>query len=250
MKAVVRISSDQADLKEIVRTAREEGLDVFEPYSARIMKAFPSDQDLQIAALLTGKGYFHGRTMASFVRIGKDLRRDEIGWYWLEETKHMDQILPEMVQLQRSHKIDQIGICHSSWDETRQARTILHRLNSSLYGVLNRFSLLNRDDEKNGFLAWCLQTHTAYWAEDLLADGLDGEEEHLSSLYEVMDRIGQKYGFERRQTAICWAASRGAVPVVCCQSGADVKALSQAVSCRLEHDEIIALEQAADDCQE
>ena len=68
----------------------------------------------------------------------------------------------------------------------------------------------------------------------------------LYSLYKVMQEIGKPHRLKIPQVAMCYAASKGIVPICGCRKPYQVKELADAVRVTLSDEEIRRLEKAAD----
>lgn len=246
MKAVIGVSGNMAEVQQAAAAC---GFAVREYPD----KAVPEQKDAEISAVLNrSRPYFHGRVMAAYVKAAKDLGCETIRYAWLDAGSHLQECLKEVQQLKETGKIGEIGLLHTDQENASRLRRDLQAQKIRLYGVRGTMNLIDRKDMKDGFLAWCSSVHLNYWADDVNAGGKLGdvaEDPQYRHLYEKMDEVGKAYGLTRRETAIAWVIGRGAVPVVTCCTAADVQAVAKAVSAAIRHEDLLALEAAADACQ-
>jgi len=243
----------------IFDTARDYGLGKGQPMVGRLC----GEGTLISAKYTPGANYKSGQVHASFEKDLHDFKRDHVDVYWLHLPNSIRENLYEMIELYRDGKIRNIGVSNFNLEECRLARQILKEAGINLYGVQNHYSLLDRKWEKEGLVSWCHENEIAFWAWAVLEEGtlvppkkkekktimklmFSQKRRKLYSLYKVMQEIGKPHRLKIPQVAMCYAASKGIVPICGCRKPYQVKELADAVRVTLSDEEIRRLEKAAD----
>ena len=122
-------------------------------------------------------------------------------------------------------KIRHIGVSNFNLTECKQAQKILSEAGLSLYGVQNHYSLLARDWERNGLLAWCRENAVSFWGWAVLEEGLlvdpriktkgtimkmifNRQKRKMQALYQTMIEISEVHGITVPQVAIAFCAKK------------------------------------------
>lgn len=93
-----------------------------------------------------------------------DFHREYVDIYWLHLPNDMEDNLKEMIKLYNEGKIHNIGISNFNLEECKRAKSILDHAGIPLYGVQNHYSLINREWERKGVIAWCKEHGINFWA--------------------------------------------------------------------------------------
>ena len=217
-----------------------------------------------ISAKFTPFGkYKPGQVRRSLQKDLDDFHRDSVDTYWLHLPNDIEQNLAEMICLYHEGKIRHIGVSNFDLEECRQAKHILDRAGIPLYGVQNHYSLINREWEENGVVAWCLENNVRFWAWAVLEEGMlvdprvktggsimkvlfNRKKRKLFPLYVRMNQIGKVHHLTIPQVAISYCSSKGIVPICGCRRPQQVRELRQAVDTVLTADEMQSLKKMAD----
>ncbi|MBQ9518443.1 MAG: aldo/keto reductase, partial [Firmicutes bacterium] len=221
-------------------------------------------KETEISAKFTpSKKYKNRQVKTALEKTLLDIRRSYVDVYWLHLPLYIEENLSEMAELYNEGKIKNIGISNANIEECKQAKRILNNANIPLFGVQNHYSLLARDWEQNGLLAWCKENNVEFWAWAVLEEGLlvppknqdnssllktfyNSKRKKLAALYDKSEQIGKKYDLTVQQTTIAFCASKGIVPLCGCRKPYQVEQLCNAAKIKLSETEIKALETAAD----
>lgn len=244
-------------------TAQDYGLGKCQPMLGRLCGA-----NTLISAKYTpmsGK-YKAGQVRQSLEKDLTELNRSYVDIYWLHLPNAVSENIAEMIELYREGKIRNIGVSNFNLEECRAAKVQLDAAGIPLYGVQNHYSLLNRDWEKDGLVAWCAENGVAFWAWAVLEEGIlagpvwhrakgwtfmkalySAKRRRLMRLFVQMKKTGAKHGLTIAQVAMAYVASKGIVPVCGCRKPGQVSALYKAANTPLAADEVARLEQAADE---
>lgn len=242
-------------------TARDYGLGKGQPLVGKLCK-----EPAMISAKYTPvTKYKKGQVRKSFMKDLEDFQREYVDVYWLHLPNCIEDNLLEMAELYEEGKIRNIGVSNFNFDECIKAKEILERNGISLYGVQNHYSLLSREWEQNGLVAWCKENYISFWAWAVLEEGIlvppkkkekktimkilfQSKRNKLYPLYHAMLETGRKYHLNIPQVAMCYVSSKGIVPVCGCRRPYQVKQLHEAVNIQLTEDEMERLEKAVDAC--
>ena len=263
-------SVDDATIRKAMDTAKEKDLLIFDlaqDYGlgkAQKMIGEFGTGDIYISAKFTpGKKYVPGQVRKSLERDLSEFRRDYIDIYWLHLPTDIEQNLAEIVVLYNEGKIRHIGISNFNLAECRKAKAILDKANIPLYGVQNHYSLISREWEQNGVVAWCKENGISFWAWAVLEEGMltdprvktkgsvmklifSGKKKKLHPLYAAMDRVGKRHNITIPQVAEAFCANKGIVPICGCRKPYQVEQLYEAVNTKLSPKEMRFLETVAD----
>lgn len=270
-ETLVRGSSvDEATLRSAMRTAKECGLTVYDlaqDYGfgkAQKMIGSFGTQGIYLSAKYTPlSAYRPGCVRKSLEKDLRDFRRDYVDIYWLHLPTEIEPHLKETITLAKEGKIHHIGVSNFNLEECKLAQRILADAGLPLYGVQNHYSLLARDWERSGLLAWCKQNDIAFWGWAVLEEGLlvdpriktngsimkwifNGQKRKMQDLYKTMIEIAAAHDITVPQVAIAFCANKGVVPICGCRKPKQVQELAQAARVKLTTEELTRLEAAAD----
>ena len=155
-----------------------------------------------------------------------------------------------------------IGISNFDLAECRLSKRILDQAGIPLYGVQNHYSLISREWEQNGLLAWCKENGVSFWAWAVLEEGmltdprvrtkfslmkffLNRQKRKMHELYRVMIAVAKRHSITVPQVAEAYCVNKGIVPICGCRKPKQVKELAEAVGVKLTAEEIRRLEEAA-----
>lgn len=192
-----------------------------------------------------------------------DFRRSYVDIYWLHLPTDIEQHLAEIIELYNEGKIRRIGISNFDLAECRRAKRILDKAGIPLYGVQNHYSLISREWEENGLLAWCRENGVSFWAWAVLEEGMltdprvkpqfslmkflmNRQKRKMHRLYSVMIAVAERHHISVPQVAEAYCACKGVVPICGCRKPKQVAELAEAVRIKLTAEEIRRLEEAAD----
>ena len=269
-KALRGDSVDEGVLKETVNEALGLGLTVFDTAQdygfgegQRLIGRLCPPEALISAKYTPGTKYGSGQVIRSFAKDLADFGRDYVDIYWLHLPNHIEENLGEMIKLYRAGRVGHIGVSNFDLDECKRAKAILNAAGVPLFGVQNHYSLIAREWEQNGLLAWCKENGVQFWAWAVLEEGIlvpQGPDERasimktifqrkrkrLAPLHARMAELGAAHGLTAAQVAIAFCSSKGVVPVCGCRKPYQAKQLAEAAAATLPEDELRALEAAAD----
>lgn len=261
---------DDDVIKSAMRTANECDLKIYDlarDYGfgkAQKMIGEFGTENIYISAKYTPfSGYKQGCVRKSLEKDLLDFRRDHVDIYWLHLPTDIEPHLKEIIGLVKEGKIHHVGVSNFDLDECRLAKRILEDAGLKLYGVQNHYSIISREWEKNGLLAWCRENGISFWAWAVLEEGMltdprmktkgsvmklifSRQKRKLRRLYQVMIKTADAHGITVPQVAIAFCACKGIVPLCGCRKPKQVQELAQAVKIQLTPQEISLLEAAAD----
>jgi aryl-alcohol dehydrogenase-like predicted oxidoreductase len=206
--------------------------------------------------------YKKGCVRKSFMKDLDDFKRDYVDIYWLHLPTDIEDHLLEIIELYNEGKIRHVGVSNFTLEECMKSKAILEKHGVPLYGVQNHYSILCRDWEKNGLLAWCKENNIQFWGWAVLEEGLlvdprvrkksplkiffNRRVKKLTELYKIMIKIAERHDIKVPQVATAFCSTKGVVPMVGCRKPEQVRDLAQAAEVRLTDKEIERLEEAAD----
>ncbi len=263
-------SVDEDTLRAAMRTAKECGLNIYDlaqDYGfgkAQKMIGEFGTQDICLSAKYTPlSAYRPGCVRKSLEKDLQDFHREYVDIYWLHLPTDIEQNLKEIIELAKEGKVRHVGVSNFNLAECKQAQKILADAGLSLYGVQNHYSLLARDWERNGLLAWCRENDVSFWGWAVLEEGLlvdpriktkgtlmklifNRQKRKMQALYQTMIEISEAHNITVPQVAIAFCANKGVVPICGCRKPKQVKELAQAAEMKFSTEEMMRLEAAAD----
>ena len=221
-------------------------------------------KDIIISAKYTPFTHYKpGCVRKSLEKDLKDFKRDYVDIYWLHLPTDVEEHLSEIIELYYEGKIKHIGVSNFTLEECKKSKKILDTAGIPLYGVQNHYSIICRDWEDNGLLAWCKENNILFWAWAVLEEGMlvdprikkrspmkftfNRKVKKLKGLYKVMIKVAERHDIKVPQVAIAFCSTKGIVPMCGCRKPEQVTDLAEAVKVRLTPGEIRRLEEAADE---
>ncbi|MBE5848837.1 MAG: aldo/keto reductase [Lachnospiraceae bacterium] len=263
-------SVDVDTIRKCYYRAKEKGLLIFDlaqdyglGKAQKMIGEFGTD-DVIISSKFTPAGFYKtGQVRKSLEKDLQDFGRKYVDIYWLHLPSDIEKNLKEIITLVKEGKIKHVGISNFTLEECKLSKEILDRAGIPLYGVQNHYSLINREWEKNGLVAWCRENGIQFWAWAVLEEGMltdqrvktkmslmklifNGKKRKLHSLYVLMNRIGKKHDLKIPQVAMAFCATKGIVPICGCRKPYQIDDLFAAASAKLTDSEIKLLENEAD----
>lgn len=255
---------------EAMNTAKEEDIPLYDlarDYGlgkAQKMIGEFGTKDIIISAKYTPFTYYkQGCVRKSLEKDLRDFKRDYVDIYWLHLPTDVEEHLSEIIDLYYEGKIKHIGVSNFTLEECRKSKKILDTAGIPLYGVQNHYSIICREWENNGLLAWCKENNVLFWAWAVLEEGIlvdprikkrspmkftfNRRIKKLKGLYRVMIKVANRHDIKVPQVAIAFCSTKGIIPMCGCRKPEQVKDLAEAVKVRLTQGEIRRLEEAADE---
>ena len=256
-------------IKEAMKTAKEADIPLYDlarDYGlgkAQKMIGEFGTKDVIISAKYTPFTHYKpGCVRRSLEKDLKDFKRDYVDIYWLHLPTDIEEHLSEIIDLYYEGKIKHIGVSNFTLAECKKSKKILDTAGIPLYGVQNHYSIICRDWEDNGLLAWCKENNILFWAWAVLEEGMlvdprikkrspmkftfNRKIKKLKGLYKVMIKVAERHDIKVPQVAIAFCSTKGIVPMCGCRKPEQVTDLAEAVKVRLTPGEIRRLEEAAD----
>lgn len=207
--------------------------------------------------------YKPGCVRKSLEKDLKDFKREYVDIYWLHLPTDVEEHLKEIIELYKEGKIRHIGVSNFTLEECKLSKRILDAAGIPLYGVQNHYSIICRDWEKNGLMAWCKENGILFWAWAVLEEGMLVDPrikkkspmkltyrrklKKLRKLYKIMIKVAERHEIKVPQVAISFCATKGVIPMCGCRKPYQVTDLAEAVKVRLTPGEMKRLEEAADE---
>ena len=273
-KAVRGSYVEDSVIKEAMREAAKQGLRVYDlardyglGKAQKMFGEFAAETggaELIISAKYTPFTHYKKNCVRrSLEKDLADFRRNYVDIYWLHLPTDIEQHLAEIIELYNEGKIRRIGISNFDLAECRRAKRILDKAGIPLYGVQNHYSLISREWEENGLLAWCRENGVSFWAWAVLEEGMltdprvkpkfslmkflmNRQKRKMHRLYSVMIAVAERHHISVPQVAVAYCACKGVVPICGCRKPKQVAELAEAVKIKLTAEEIRRLEEAAD----
>ncbi len=208
--------------------------------------------------------YKPGQVRDSVSKDLADFGRESIDVYWLHMPNDIALYMEELIELHREGVIGSIGVSNFNLRECELAKSILDKAGIPLFGVQNHYSLIDREWEANGLLAWCRENGVQFWAWAVLEEGVltgpkkqgekfaimkaiyGGKRKKLDRLFAAMQEVGDAHGMTIPQVAVCFVANKGIVPICGCRKPYQVEELAAAAGTRLADAEMTWLQEVAD----
>lgn len=276
-----------ADIAEAFRVAMEEGLlffDTAEVYgngrSERFLGQFLADLPAEGPRPVIATKFFpypwrwRSRSLrhaleGSLQRLGLS-QVDLYQIHWPFPPRSIDVWVRALGQAVRAGLARAAGVSNYNLSQTKRAQAILEDLGLPLASNQVEFSLLHRQPEREGLLAYCREQGITLIAYSPLGQGLltgkytpdnppPGARrrrysraflERLQPLLGLLREIGQAHGNKTpAQVALNWVMAKGAVPIPGAKNAAQVQSNAGALGWRLTEDEVAALDQASEAVQ-
>ncbi len=192
----------------------------------------------------------------------------QIHWPW--PPRSIETWVAALAQVLKEGLARAGGVSNYDLDQTRRAQAVLAHHGYPLASNQVEFSLLRREIEVNGLLAYAQEQGITILAYSPLAMGmLTGKYtpenpprgprgrrfppaylERLQPLLRLMEEIGQGHGGKTpAQVALNWVMVKGAVPIPGAKNAAQVRGNLGALGWRLSPDEVAALDKASEPVQ-
>lgn len=197
----------------------------------------------------------------------KRLRTDHVDYYWIHNDTDVEKWTPQIIPLLKSGKILHVGVSNHTLSEIKRVQEILGEAGLKLDAVQNHLSLLDRTSEQAGILDYCKENDIAFWAYMILEQGaLTGKYDvdhpfsagsaraqiynaklpELTELINALKEVGTAHDLTIAQTAMSWAVTKGALPIIGVTSAKHVDDAAKVSASRLTETEIERLEKVAD----
>lgn len=195
------------------------------------------------------------------------LQTDYIDYYWIHNNADVEKWTPQLIPLLKSGKVKHVGVSNHTLAEIKRVQAILGDAGFQLDAVQNHLSLLDRTSEQAGILDYCKEQGLTFFAYMILEQGaLTGKYDvdhpfpagsvraqvynsklpELTQLIETLKSIGQKHDLSIAQTAMSWAVTKGALPIIGVTKLAQVADAAEVAASTLTEAEVHQLEQVAD----
>ncbi len=179
------------------------------------------------------QGSLHRALRGSLRRLGRAYV-DLYYLHWPFPPRSVETWFRAMLPFLREGTIRAAGASNVNLAQLKRIRAVLEDAGFPLAAVQVEFSLVRREIEFNGFLAYCQENDIAVIAYSPLASGmLTGKYtpenpprdwrrgvysraflERLQRLIRLMDQIGQEHGGRTpAQVALAWVMAKGAIPI-------------------------------------
>lgn len=189
----------------------------------------------------------------------KRLRTDHVDYYWIHNDTDVEKWTPQIIPLLKSGKILHVGVSNHTLSEIKRVQEILGEAGLKLDAVQNHLSLLDRTSEQAGILDYCKENDIAFWAYMILEQGaLTGKYDvdhpfsagsaraqiynaklpELTELINALKEVGTAHDLTIAQTAMSWAVTKGALPIIGVTSAKHVDDAAKVSASRLTETEI------------
>ncbi|MDO5376208.1 MAG: aldo/keto reductase [Staphylococcus rostri] len=239
---------DTADLKNVFKTAIENGLNTFDTAfayangeSERILgelaaqyarsEVIISDKFTPGMQDDTKENPVEDMLEGSLERLGTDV----IDIYWIHNAADVERWTPYLSDLVKSGRVKRIGVSNHSLEQVKRVQEILKSSGVQISAVQNHFSLLYRNSIEDGLLDYCKENDIQFFSYMVLEQGaLSGkyDSDHLmpadsnrgktynpmfpalSGLLTELKNMANKYKVSPAQIATAWAIKRGTTPIL------------------------------------
>lgn len=195
------------------------------------------------------------------------LQTDYLDYYWIHNDADVEKWTPQLIPLLQTGKIKHVGVSNHTLPEIKRVQEILGAAGFKLDAVQNHLSLLDRTSEQAGILDYCKEQGMTFWAYMVLEQGaLTGKYDvdhpfpagsvraqvynkklpELTDLIAALKEVGAKHGLSAAQTAMSWAVTKGALPIIGVTKIKQVDDAAQVAATRLTAEEVKHLEEVAD----
>lgn len=272
-------SLDTADLKDVFKTAMDEGLNTFDT-----AYAYANGESERILGELAGQ-YDRSQVILSdkFTPGMQDdtkenpvedmlegslkrLDTDYIDIYWIHNSADVERWTPFLADLVKTGRVKRIGVSNHSLEQVKRVQEILKPAGVQISEVQNHFSLLYRHSINDGLLDYCKENHIQFFSYMVLEQGaLSGkyDSQHpmpadsnrgktynpmfpaLSDLLDELKRLADYYKVSPAQIATAWAIGRGTTPILGVTKVGQVEDAAKASLVHLTNGEMVNLENLA-----
>ncbi len=174
----------------------------------------------------------------------------------------------ELISLAKSGKIGHIGLSNHNLAEIKEAAAILEKEGLKISSIQNHYSILNRSSEDSGILDYCKENGITFFSYMVLEQGaLSGKYDtnhplpensdrgrtynpilqQIEKIVAVMKDIAGSHGVNVAQIPVAWAIAKGTLPIIGVTKSEQVEDAVKATEIELSVDEIMALENVADE---
>lgn len=199
----------------------------------------------------------------SLARLGTDY----LDYYWIHNTIGFNTWTEQLIPLLENGKIKHIGVSNHSLEQIQTVNATLAQHGHKISAVQNHFSLLYRNSDTDGTLAYCREHGIEFFAYMVLEQGalsgrytpenplpagtMRGERYNpilakLQTLTDKLAELGKPYNASAAQTAIAYAIAKGTLPLIGATKPSHVSDAKQALNISLTDTQITELEQLAD----
>lgn len=194
------------------------------------------------------------------------LQTDYVDYYWIHNNADVEKWTPQVVPLVKSGKVKHIGVSNHTLSKIKRVQEILNEAGLRLDAVQNHLSLLDRTSEQAGILDYCRENGIQFFAYMVLEQGAltgkyttdnplpagsvraqvyNNKLPQLTSLINELKEVGAKHNISVAQTAMAWAVSKGALPIIGVTKTNQVDDAAIVAQIQLNNDEITRLEKVA-----
>lgn len=194
------------------------------------------------------------------------LQTDYVDYYWIHNNADVEKWTPQVIPLVKSGKVKHIGVSNHTLSEIKRVQEILNEAGLRLDAVQNHLSLLDRTSEQAGILDYCRENGIQFFAYMVLEQGAltgkyttdnplpagsvraqvyNNKLPQLTSLINELKEVGAKHNISVAQTAMAWAVSKGALPIIGVTKTNQVDDAAIVAQIQLNNDEITRLEKVA-----
>lgn len=194
------------------------------------------------------------------------LQTDYVDYYWIHNNADVEKWTPQVIPLVKSGKVKHIGVSNHTLSEIKRVQKILNEAGLRLDAVQNHLSLLDRTSEQAGILDYCRENGIQFFAYMVLEQGAltgkyttdnplpagsvraqvyNNKLPQLTSLINELKEVGAKHNISVAQTAMAWAVSKGALPIIGVTKTNQVDDAAIVAQIQLNNDEITRLEKVA-----
>jgi aryl-alcohol dehydrogenase-like predicted oxidoreductase len=192
---------------------------------------------------------------------------DHVDLYWIHNPSDVERWTPLLIPLLKSGKIKHVGVSNHNMEELALADRILGEAGFRVEAVQNHYSLLYRNSERAGILAYCREHDVRFFSYMVLEQGAltgryspahplpEGSSRatvyndilpQLQALTDRMGAIGQDRGASAADVATAWAMAKGTTPIIGVTKAAYIDGLVRARGIELTDEETAELEALAD----
>lgn len=194
------------------------------------------------------------------------LHTDYVDLYWIHHPLDVQRWTPYLIPLVKSGRVKRIGLSNHTLAQIKEAEAILAPEGIPVSAVQNHYSLLYRDSEKAGIVAYCQEKGIQFFSYMVLEQGLLGgkyDVDHplpadsqrgrtynpmlpaVMPLITALRDMGTAHGASAAEIAMAWAIAKGTIPLIGVTKVNQVDDAAKAASITLSADEMNTLEDLA-----